>query len=128
MKDPQLGSCPKCGQRWPRTRDYQLRGFGWLSGLPRGITPSDIDAIFHDGAHVGDRFLILEAKRPEEWPLQAGQLRLLRALAGLPHVNVCVLVGDLDAIERYWVTRDGLSEPEMVTAEQVRRGVAQWLG
>jgi hypothetical protein len=128
MNDPQLHVCPRCGQSWPRTADYQLRGFGWLTGLPRGITPSDIDGIFHDGAHGRDRFLVLEAKRSGEWPLQAGQLWLLRALSGLSGVKVCLLVGDMDAIERYWVTVDGLGEPEMVTPEQVRRGVASWLG
>jgi hypothetical protein len=78
--------------------------------------------------HGRDRFLVLEAKRPEEWPLQSGQLWLLRALAGLPGVRVCLLVGDMDAIERYWVTTDGLSEPDLVTPEQVRQGVARWLG
>ena len=129
MKDPQLGVCPKCYRPWPRDEDHELRGFGWLTDLPRGVTPSDIDGIIHDGTHGRPRFLILEAKTADEWTrLQKGQMWLWRALASLPGVRVCVLVGNLNGMLRYWVTRYGLSEPESVSPEDVRAGVARWLG
>jgi len=129
MKDPQLGSCPMCGCRWPHDADHELRGFGWLTDLSRGVTPSDIDAIIHDDTHGRPRFLVLEAKTTAEWTrLQTGQMRLWRGLARLPGVQVRVLVGDLNSILSYQVTRNGLSEPKLVTPEEVRAGVSRWLG
>ena len=69
MSSSQLRKCPTCAQPWPHGERFDLRGFGWLGDLPRGISISNIDGIIHDGK-AEDRFLVLESKEPDEWPVQ----------------------------------------------------------
>lgn len=129
MNSPRLVTCPKCGGPWPRDESHELRGFGWLTGLPRGITPSDIDCVFHDGADGRNRLLVMEAKGPhEEWPIQTGQAWLLRSLARLRGFDVRILRGTLRNLASYRVTAAGI-EPNGVKTDPdtVRQGVARWL-
>ena len=125
MTSSPLRKCPKCFQRWPQSADHDLRSFGWLGDLPRHITPSNADAIIHDGAR--QRFLMLETKLPgEETP--AGQLRLLTALAAKPEWDVLVLRGDIDSVDVYRVGASGLGQAHRRTPADVRDWVARWLG
>lgn len=78
--------------------------------------------------HGHDRFLMFEVKMPWEPALQAGQNRLLRALAGQPNWTVRLLWGRLDNFTIHRVTpalveRDGVR----VQAAQVRNQVVDWI-
>lgn len=123
-----LRSCPECGGGWPQGPDYALRGCGWLHGLDRRVSPSNNELLIHDGAHGTDRFLQMELKSPREaWPLQAGQLWTLKALAGQTHWTVLILRGDTRRLDLYRVSRSGVSEGVTTHVEAVRRAVNSWL-
>lgn len=147
MNPGELRRCPECHGPWPKEPDYALRGCGWLYDLPRGITPTNIDAglhsiggtvydgqrgvELHDGGIAGERhrFLRLEFKtRKEKADLSVGQSRLLRALAALPDWKVLLLRGDTRRLDVRQVTPAGLSERSIPShAEAVRRAIAAYL-
>lgn len=103
---------------------------GWLSGLPRHVSPSNSDVLIHDGNYRRNRFLLFEIKGPHEaWPMQSGQARLLRAQAGQPNTTVRVLRGVPSRIEMHAVTEHGVYERPCLTttATAIRNAVASWL-
>lgn len=126
-----LRQCPECRQAWPhKSADHDLRGFGWLSGLPRNVSVSNVDCLIHDFSR-GDRFLMLEVKMPWEPELQVGQSRLLRAAAALPGFTVRLLHaihGEVRTlryhrVERWAVDASGVIVPR----SDFRDAVAYWL-
>lgn len=129
MNPGDLRHCPECGSGWPKDVDHALRGCGWLSGLPRRISPNNGDVEVHDGMHGRDRFLRLEIKGPREtWPIQKGQAIHLAALARQSNWTVRVLRGTTKAIDLHRVTSDGIAASGIRThAEAVRSAVASWL-
>lgn len=124
-----LRSCPECGGHWPKGPDFALRGCDWLHGLPRKISPSNDDVLLHDDEHGRDRFLQLEMKSSrEKWPPAIGQVRTLKALAGLPNWTVRILRGRTDSVDVYRVTSSGIIDSAVRThAEALRVMVSDWL-
>lgn len=123
-----LRRCPKCGGRWPDDEAHSLRSLRFMDSLPRGITPTNLDALaIHNGAD-GDWFYVFEAKALHEpWPMQAGQLRALRALAALPRFRVFVLRGTEHRMDVYQVTRAGLLGPYPYSGAAVHDWLTTWL-
>lgn len=124
-----LRACPECGNPWPKDASHALRGCGWLHGLSRNISPNNGDVEIHDGIAGRARFLRLEIKGPKEaWPIRAGQMWHLAALAAQPNWTVRILRGTTREIDMYRVTADGVSANAVKThAEAVRRAVDAWL-
>jgi hypothetical protein len=123
-----LRTCPYCHQHWPKGPDHDLRGFGWLDPLPRGISISNGDLALHDGTHGRDRFLFLETKMKWEPTMQTGQRWLLGALAKQAGWVVRVLRGTLDNFTIHRVNSSG-EEADGITghAGELRSRIAGFL-
>ena len=110
-----LRYCPVCQRDWTPAKERDLRSFRWAHPLPRHITVSNLDGVFHDG-HTG-RFLCVETKMPHEPELQEGQRTLLVALAELPRWTVRILKGyDLSRLDMFRVTRLGVGTQAIQTS------------
>jgi hypothetical protein len=129
MSKAELRACPECGGAWPKGPEFALRGCGWIHGLPRDSSPTNVDGLFHDGEGGRNRFLVVEFKQRDEPWSGRGQLRSLAAMAGLPNFTVRVLRGSTRRLDVHRVGPKGLEEkPVAVTfAEAVRRAIAGWL-
>ena len=130
--DSHLRRCYECGQPWPADADHSLRSMGWVRGLPRNITPSNIDGIFHDNSSGVDRFLVVEIKgEKEQWPPQRGQFLLLMALARQPHTQVIVLRDLPSGLLLYKVSRTSEAwriNPEVTNRDDVNERIRRWFG
>jgi hypothetical protein len=127
VKRGELQFCSECRRRWPKGAEFDLRGFGWLSDLPRHITPSNIDCVFHDGGQGRNRFLVIETKGPSEWP-DKGQERLLRSLSAQPRTFVVMLRGVLETLDFHRITVDRIElQGRPTTPEAVSRAVSHFL-
>lgn len=124
--DAPLRKCPTCGGAWPDDNAHSLRRLDFLDHLPRGVTPTNIDALMHSDTGGVDRFLIIETKQEGE-PIKFGQERAYRALASLPGVAVYVLRGTRDNIRVQRVRSTGLGDARPTTTERIHDVVADWL-
>lgn len=122
-----LRYCPVCQRDWTPAKERDLRSFRWAHPLPRRITVSNLDGVFHDG-HTG-RFLCVETKMPHEPELQEGQRTLLVALASLPDWTVRILRGyDLARLDMFRITRQGVGTQAIRTsAAAFHRAIARFL-
>lgn len=125
MNPGTLRSCPTCGRKWPDDADHQLRSLAWLGDLPRRVSASNPDVMFHDGTHGRDRFLMLEVKRIGE-PWQHGQEWFLRAMSRISGVTVRVLRGTLDRLTVERVTPEGIDEGRASRPDDVRKSIVAW--
>lgn len=125
MNRAQLRTCPECRQPWPQGAEHDLRGFGWLSDLPRHVSPTNVDCLIHDGSHGRDRFVAFETKRDGE-PLQSGQEWLLRALASSGWY-VAILRGTAQRLAIASVMPDGVGPYLPTRVGLVRDAVVRFL-
>jgi hypothetical protein len=129
VSNAQLEFCPECRRPWPAGAEHDLRGLGWLSDLPRGITPSNGDIFIHDGDDGRDRMLAFETKSShEQWPIRTGQARLLMSMARRPSWIVRVLRGSLEHLVVHRVTPSLIEESGVLVSPIAFRGaIARWL-
>lgn len=99
-----------------------------MDGLPRGITPMNLDAVaIHNGTD-GDAVYLFEIKMPHEpWPMSLGQLRALRAMSRWSGSRVFVLRGTEHEFDVYQVLPFGLSKPFRVSGPDVHGWLERWL-
>lgn len=126
MTSPALRFCPECRQPWPVGAEHDLRSFRWLDGLPRSITPSNVDCAIHDGGSGRDRMLIFEAKGADEL-LPGGQERLLRSLAARAGWGVFILRGSLYGLDIARVVPTAVRPYASTTPQEVRAAVERFL-
>lgn len=120
-----LRRCPYCGSDW-HDDGHNLRGLAWLSGLPRGIEPSNGDIFIHDGMHGRDRFLLLEMKQPGEAILK-GQAILLKAVSHLPRWDVSIVSGTTGETYIQRVTSGTIEAARPTTTDAIRDATFRWI-
>jgi hypothetical protein len=121
-----LQLCPSCGRKWPETASHELRSLAWLGELPRRVSASNPDVLFHDGMHGSDRFLLLEIKRDGE-PWQDGQEWFLRAMARVAGFTVRVLRGTLNHLTVERVTPTAVESGRRTNPDEMRSAVIAWV-